>query len=189
MLRTLAITVLLFLGLFTTTAFAATVVPTAGAISDYAQLALSAIAHGQWWAVGSLAVVMLCAAAKKYLPAKYQEGTLGDIVGTGLAFLMGAAVTLATSALAPGFVFSVGLLGTAAKIGLVAIGGYNVLHKVLGWLADWKAMPTWLQPILKLVSSLVGSDAIAKAQKAGDEAVAAKPSTGLADGATVKEIE
>lgn len=189
MLRTLSITILLFLGFFTATAFASSAVPVDGSMGDYAQIALNAIAHGQWWAVGSLAVVMICAALKKYLPAKYQQGELGDIVGTGIAFLMGAAVAMASSALTPGFVFSMATLGLSAKVGLGAVGLYNVLHKLLGYLATASFVPSWLKPVLALVGNLVGSDAIAKAKAAGDAAVAAKPSTGLADGATVKEVE
>lgn len=189
MLRTMCVAILIFLGVTTGTALAATAVPTGGSMSDYVQIALQAIAHGQWWAVGSLAVVMLCAAAKKYLPEKYTTGTTGDIVGTALAFFMGAGVAMATSALTPGFVFAISTLGLAAKVGLGAVGLYNVLHKALGWLAAWKAMPSWLQPILSLIGSLVGSDAIAKAQAAGDAAVKDKPATGIAEGATVKEIE
>lgn len=189
MLRTISISILLFLGVFTATAFAAGTVPTDGSLSDYAQIALNAIAHGQWWAVGSLVVVMLCAAAKKYLPEKYQTGTLGDIVGTGIAFLFGAAVALASTALTPGFVMTLGTLGLAAKVGIGAIGIYNVLHKVLGWLGEWNALPSWLKPILNILGGLVGSDALAKAKAAGDAAVEAKPATGLAGDATVKEVE
>lgn len=189
-LFTMSVIILAFLGTFTATAFAAdAVTPVNGSLMDYAKPIFDAVMHGQLWLGASLAVVLLCAAARKYMPAKWTEGTRGDITGVGLAFLMAFASALAAALATPGAAVSLALMATAGKVGLGAIGGWTILHKVLGWLADWKAMPSWLRALLALVGSVIGSDAITKAQAAGDAAVKASPATGLADGAVVKEIE
>jgi hypothetical protein len=182
----LAILATIALMFFSAAAFASDAVAPADASGvELAKMIFDAVMHSQWWAAAALGVIGLCGIARKYLPASWKEGTKGDIVGTALAFVLAFAGAIFTWAVAPGAVFTTGVLATAAKVGLGAIGGYTILHKVLGWLAGWKALPAWLTPILALVAKLIGSDAVAqqveaKATAAGDAAVAAKPSQGVA---------
>ncbi len=65
---------------------------------------------------------------------------------------------------------------------------YTLVHKLAGWLAGWDKLPSWATSILKMVAMLVGSDAVAKAQAAGDAAVAADPATGMAGDDKVIEV-
>jgi hypothetical protein len=82
---------------------------------------------------------------------------------------------------------------TALKVGFIAVGGYTVIHKVAGWLAasPWiqQHVPPWVTGSLMFLAALFGSDALKKAEAAGDAAVAAKPPTGLAGSDGVKEVE
>jgi hypothetical protein len=190
-LRTIALAILIFLGLFTATAVAAeAMTPQGGTLLDNAQPVLDAIMHGQWWLAASLMVIIACALVKKYMPAAWMEGVKGDMIGTAMVFMVAAAGAVSTALVAPGATISTELLLAAGKVGLGAIGGYTLLHKVLGWLAGWAAMPVWLRTTLQLLGSLVGSDAIATAKAAGDAAVAAAPaSTGLAGDVTVREVK
>lgn len=188
-MRFFAVTILAFLFAFTGTAVAADAVATGPSMTEASKAIFDAVMHGQWWAAAALGVVLACAAARKYLPAKWTDGTRGDIVGTAMAFVMAFAGAIATVMVAPGAAMTAGVALTALKIGVAAIGGYNIIHKVLGWLAAWGKLPAWTLPILKLAATLVGSKAIAKAEKLGDKAVAKSPPTGMSGGDKVVEVE
>jgi hypothetical protein len=189
-MRSIAAFILIFLGVFTGTALAATAAtPDSGSLLDLAKPVFEAVMHGQWWAAAALAVVLLCALAKKYMPDSWTAGIKGDIIGTAMAFVMAFAGAIATWALAPGAIMTMAVVLTAMKIGFAAVGGYTVIHKVVGWLAGWSKLPAWLAPILKLLAGLVGSNAVAKAEAAGDAAVAEHPSTGLAGDTKIVEVE
>ena len=189
-MRFMAALVLLCLAGFTGTALAADAVSsTDPSLLDAAKAVFDAVVHGQWWAAAALVVVLLCAGARRYMPAAWKTGTKGDIVGTGLAFLIASAGAVATVMLAPGAAMTAGVALTAFKIGVAAIGGYTLIHKVLGWLSTWGLLPSWAAPILKLLASLVGSNAVKKAEAAGDKAVAAAPAKGLAGDAQIHEVE
>ena len=74
-------------------------------------------------------------------------------------------------------------MATAAfKIGLSAIGGFVAIHKLASWFAatTWfqTKAPAWLKTGLGLVLSLIGSNAIKKAETAGQKAVDANPPKG-----------
>ena len=174
---------------FTATAFAAgQVTPDGGSLLDHAKPVMDAIMHGQAWLAASLAVVFLCAATRKYLPDQYGgKFARGDVGGVLLAFLMAFAGAVAT-ALTAGGAMSTALALTALKVGLGAAGGYTVLHKLATALVATKwyqdKMPAPVKAVVAFVLSLIGSSAaarakvVAKAEKAGTDAVAKNPGKG-----------
>lgn len=182
------IAILIVLGFFTGTAFAADVA-TDPNTSEVLRQIFDAVVHGQWWLAASAAVVGLCALARKYMPESWKTGVKGDVVGIATTFAIAVAGAVSTTLAAPGVAMSIAVLATAAKIGIVAIGGWNILHKVIGWLAGWSKLPAWVKPILSIIASFIGSSAVKKAEEAGNAAVAANPAPGMVGGGTVREVE
>lgn len=191
MLRTAAFSILFFLGAFTATAFAQGVV-TDGSLADLAKPVLDAVVNGHGWYAAALAVVLLCALAKRFMPASWAEGAKGDVIGVGLVFTMATAAAVGTVLAVPDAVFSWAVLHAAMKVGIGAAGGYTILHKLASALVatDWyKAKaPAWLQMVVAFLLSAIGSDAIPKAEAAGAAAVAAKPADGIAGPEGVREV-
>lgn len=178
--------VLVFLGFFTGTAVAADAVAEPSA-SEALQQIFNAVMHGQWWVAASASVIGACALARRYMPESWKAGTKGDIIGVSLAFVMAFAGAISTWAVAPGAVMSFAVIATASKVGAVAIGGFTIIHKVVGWLVAWGKMPMWATSILSIIATLIGSNAVKKAEAAGDAAVAANPAPGM-NNAEMKEI-
>ena len=189
-MRFTALLILIFLGAFTGTALAADAVSASDpSLTDVMKSIFDAVMHGQWWAAASLGVILACAAARKYMPAAWKTGTKGDIVGTAMAFLMAFAGAIATWAMAPGAAMSIGVILTAGKIGIAAVGGYTLVHKVASWLVAWGKLPAWAVSALKLATMIVGSNAVKKAEAAGDAAVIAEPPKGVAGDEKIIEVE
>lgn len=189
-MRTFAFLALFMLGGFTGTALAANAVAAADpSLSDTTRAIFDAVMHSQWWAVAAYGVILTMIGARKVMPASWKTGTAGDIVGTASAFVLAFAGAIGTWALAPGAAMTVSVLMTALKIGVAAIGSYSVIHKLVGWLAGWGALPAWLKPILSILAGLVGSNAVSKAKEAGDAAVAADPPKGLQGDSTIVEVD
>ena len=188
MIRYISTLILIVLGAFTGTAVAASAAadPTA---SELAKSIFDAVMHGQWWAALAAGVIMACALARKYMPDSWKTGTRGDIIGVSTVFLMSFAGAIATWAIAPGAVMSLAVISTAFKVAAAAIGGWTILHKVAGWLVAWGKLPAWATSILSLITMLIGSDAVTKAESAGDAAVVATPAPGMAAGGTPTEVE
>lgn len=187
-----AFLILIFLGVFTSTALAQGAVAASDpAIGETAKSVFDAVMHGQWWAAAAYGVILALIGARKVMPASWKEGVKGDIIGTATVFVFSFAGAVGTWAFAQsaGAVMTGAVLLTALKIALAAIGGFTAIHKVVGWLAAWGKLPSWLVPLLKLLSSLVGSNAVAKAEAAGDKAVAADPPKGLTGDSKVIEVE
>ncbi len=171
--------ILIFLGCFTGTALAQTAA-TDPATSEVLRQIFEAVLHSRWWGAAAASVVGVCAAVRHYLPEDWKTSVKGDIVGVALAFVTAFAGAIANWALAPGADMSFDVLATAAKIGAVAIGGFTVVHKVIGWLMAWDKLPAWLRPILAIIATVIGSSAVKKAEAAGEAAVAADPARGMA---------
>lgn len=184
-----ALLIVMFLAAFTGTALAAEAVPQDASLFDLAKPIFDAVMHSQWWAAAAMAVILMCAVARKYMPASWTEGTKGDIIGTAMAFTMAFAGAIATWAVAPGAAMSLGVVATAGKIGLAAVGGFTIVHKVAGWLVAWGKLPPWAVAVLKMATMLVGSNAIKKAEAAGEAAVVADPPKGVAGDAPIIEVE
>ncbi len=180
---TLSLVGLLLLS-FVATAFAAgEVTPDDGSLLDLARPVFDAVMHGQYWAGAALAVVMLCAVTRRYMPEAWKSGAKGDVIGTALAFGMASAGALGTGLLAQGTnALTMALAIAALKIGAVAVGGYTVLHKLASALVAtaWfqEKAPAWLKTGVGFALMMFGSRAIEKAEAAGEAAVAANPAGG-----------
>lgn len=153
---------------------------------DLARPVLDAIVAGQYWIAAALAVVLLTAAAAKYLPdaygGKYVRSSLGKMATAALMSFAGGVATWMT---AHGVsVPSAATFAAAGHVALAAIGGWMILHKLATELTatKWYAgkAPAWLKALLAFVLSIVGSSAAvkAKAEAAGEAAVAANPAPG-----------
>lgn len=188
-MRLIAIFVLCLLAAFTGTAFAAGSSPDGQSLLDFAKPIFDAVVHGQWWAAAAAAVVLGCALARKHMPAHWTTGVKGDIIGTASAFIVAFFGAIGTWFVAPGAVMSAAVALTALKVGVAAIGGYNILHKLATWAIASGKLPAWALPILTLVTKLIGSNAVEKAQADGDKAVAADPPKGMTGGDKVIEVE
>lgn len=191
-MRYIASLILLFLIAFTGTALAADPnVSVDPSVSEAFKAIMDAITKGQWWAVAAYGVILAVIGARKIMPASWKEGAKGDIIGVATTFVMAFAGAIGTWALAAGAgaAFTSAVALTALKIGAAAIGGYTVIHKLAGWLVASGVLPAWAAPIVKLLAGLVGSNAVKKAEAAGDKAVAAKPTTGTAGDKQIVEIE
>lgn len=187
-MRFTIVLVLLVLGGFTGTALAANAASDPST-TEIAKTVLDAVMHSNWWAAAAYGVILAVMAVRYFLPAAWKTGTKGDIVGTALAFVLAFAGAVGTVVIAPGAVMTAGVALTALKVGVAAIGVYNIVHKVAGWLLEWEALPSFLRPVLTVLTSLVGSNAVAKAEAAGAAAVQANPPTGLAGDATIREVK
>ena len=170
----------------TATAFAADVaVPEDGSLRDLVQPVYDAIVAGNYWAAAALGVVLMTAAARKYLPDNYGGKFIrSDVGGMLTAFVMAFAGAVGTAFAAPGATMSLAILKPAFGVGVIAIGGFTAIHKLASWLVKTKfyqdKVPAWIKTPLSLLLALIGSSssAVAKAEKAGDKAVADKPAGG-----------
>lgn len=166
---------------FTATAGAAgAVAPEDGSWLDLARPVLDAVLGGHWFLAAALALVLTVGLASKYGAKRFPVLATGP--GKALLVLVGAfggaLATAATAATAP----SLALMWTAAKVAFFAAGGYSLVSSLVGPLVT-KA-PAWLRPFLDMVLWFFNrkptAAAVAKAEAAGNAAVAAKPSTGVA---------
>lgn len=183
---------LLYLGVFTGTALAADAVAASDpSFSELAKSILDAVTHSNWYAAAAYGVIIGMIGARKFMPASWKEGIKGDIVGTATVFAMAFAGAIATWAvgLGAGASMTVAVALTAVKVATAAIGGYTVIHKVVGWLTAWGKLPAWMVPVLKMLAALVGSNAIKKAEAAGNAAVVADPPKGMAGDSKIVEVE
>lgn len=179
---------------FSATAFAAdTIAPPNASIMDLAKPVFNAFSGGHYAYAAALGVILLVAVLKKasarYLPSTVVNALHSDAGGSALALAGATATAMAAGLAAPGAVVTFGLLKTALLVGVGAAGGYAVLKNlviepVLKPLAS-KA-PAWAQPIFTLVfwifdkpDSVLATEANAAA--AGEAAVKANPSPGVAE--------
>lgn len=187
-IRYTAFLILVLLLGFTGTALAQSAA-TDPSVSDTTKLIFDAVMHSQWWAAAAYGVILAMIGVRKLMPASWKDGIKGDIIGTTSTFVLAFAGSVATVLAAPGAVMTLAVAATAVKIGVAAIGGYTVVHKIVGWLSTWDKMPAWLTPILKLLATVVGSNAVSKAEAAGAAAVANDPPKGMVGTDTVHEVE
>jgi hypothetical protein len=165
---------------FTATAFAAS---SAGAVDEslveLAKPLYAAVMSGQWMLAAAAALVFFVAAARKYAAPRWPF--LASDAGGVLLVLLGSFGGAAGTALAAGAVPSLAMAWVALGVAVSAAGGYSILKKLAGPLVP-KA-PMWLQPLFRLVLWFFDHStepAVAEATKAGNDAVAAKPPTGVA---------
>lgn len=156
--------------------------------SDLISLAkpiLAAVMSGQWAAGAALALVLLVAATRKY-GAKRWPVLATDAGGTAMTLVGSFGGALATALLA-GSAPTLALVWAALGIAVAASGGYTMIKRLalplLGAIVD--RLPAWAsapaKAVLTVVASLLGAGgAVQKAEKAGKDAVEAKPATGAA---------
>lgn len=183
-LSTLAVA---FLAFGATAVAAGEVSPDDGSLLDLARPVMDAVMKGNYWLAAALGVILLTAATRKYLPDAY-GGRLARSQwgGRATAFLYAFAGAIANAAAVDGtiFVMTGALAFTALKVGGAAIGGFMALHELAKWFTATKwyqaKMPAPLKALIAFVLGLIGSStaALAKAEKAGDDAVKANPPTG-----------
>lgn len=178
---------------FVTMAYAAGPSTEPEPILDLAKPVLDAIMHGQWWLAASAGLILVVSALRKYAPVEGRFGWLGravastpGVMGTTFALAFGGAVFNALLALGPAGVMSLAIAKTALWIGVAAIGAWKAVHTLATWAVSTNfyktKVPASVQAIVAFVLGLLGSNAIAKAEAAGQKAVDAKPATGSTDG-------
>jgi hypothetical protein len=169
---------------FTATAFASQAVAGEdGSWLDLARPVLDAVLGGQWFLAAALALVLAAGLASKYGAKRWP--VLGTGAGKAALVLLGAFGGACATALAAGTAPTAALMWTATQLAFAAAGGYSLVRALLGPLVA-KA-PAWLRPFIDLVlwffdrkASKPSAADVAVAEAAGEAAVAAKPSTGVA---------
>lgn len=172
---------------FQVSAFAATAaVPDPnGSWLDLAKPVLDAVLHGNGWIAAASFLVLASAFTLKVLAPKYAffRSATGALVIVFSGAYGGAVLTALSAA---GTTALTGALALAAlKIAVVAAGGYSVLRPLLVDVVEpfLLARFPWMSPFLDLLTYFFDKPAvavIAKAEKAGNDAVAAKISLGVA---------
>lgn len=192
LLTTGALAVLLFLVAFAGTALAADAVATQTDASwlDMLRPVYDAFRGGHYVASGALAVVLLVALLKRYGGSgKFGSFVSGKIGSTLTVLVASFAGSIAAATASNAWQWS--MLETAGTVAAAAAGGYTILKDLIvdpliasNWYTN-KA-PAWLKAGMGLVLWIFDKPAataatIATAEKAGADAVAAKPSQGVAD--------
>lgn len=139
----------------------------------------SAFGDGQYAYATVLSIVALTTVTKTYLQPRFSW--LQKDYGNTLLVLVSATALAMVSPLSTGVAFSLDLLWSAVKAGAAAAGGFKMVKElfVKPFLLPLRnKAPAWLKPILSLVIWFFENNAVEKAEKAGEEAVAKNPSTG-----------
>ena len=180
---------------FGATALAAgAVAPSSGSLLDLAKPVYEAISSGHYIACAALALILAMALVRRYAPkylgatvAKFVNSDAGNAISTLVVSFLGAVATGTAAGVHWGGL-STHLLWTSLLVGVTAVGGYEVLLHLLAGpvLAKIETkLPAWMQPIVGLLLGVFNKDsgnaqALAKAQAAGQAAVAANPAPGVA---------
>lgn len=167
---------------------ASTVTPDDGNLLDLARPVFDEIMKGHYVAAASLALILCVALVKRYAPGKAGEFVKSDVGGSLTTLLMSFGGALATATMG-GAPWSWAMGWTAATLAVTAAGGYVLIKKlivepILRPLS--KKTPAWMAPVWSMIFWAFDRkvEAAANATKAGDVAVAAKPSTGIVPPAT-----
>lgn len=165
-----------FLGAFAGVAFAEP-----EALIDLAKPVLSAILSGQYAYAAALALVLAVAAARRYGGARFPF-LRSDAGGASLALVGGIGGALVNSLAAGGGV-SLALLWSALLVAVGAAGGYSLIKRlivtpILEPLAARAPAP--IRAVLGVILWAFRSNAAADATAAGNAAVVASPSSGVA---------
>jgi hypothetical protein len=159
------------------------VAPEDGNVFDLAKPFYEAIMGGQYWLAAMFGLILATTAAKRYLPGKagtFVNGQYGQ-PATVLVIAFAGSAAAALVAIGPGAVLTGALAWAALKMAVSAAGGYALLKQFVVPLLvklEPKA-PAWLKWAFPLMLwAFSKSPAKAVAEKAGDDAVAAKPPAG-----------
>lgn len=175
-----------FLASFAGVAFAQTAVASSENPLEMLRPIYDAVAHGNYWLGGSLALVALCTAARKW-GVKYIPALATDVGATILVLLTSFGTAFAAGAAAGDVTPATAWL--AVKWAVSAAGGWALINKLVAkplldstWFQT-KA-PAWLQLAARGLLWIFTKPAEVKAleaQRAGDAAVAAKPAQGISE--------
>lgn len=174
---------------FGATAYAAgAAAPTEGSLLDLAKPVFEAVMSGQGWLAAALALVLLVTAARRYGAVRFPflGSKLGGVALNLLLSFGGAAAT----AIMAGASASFGLAFTALKVAVAAASGFELVKELIApmlrGLVD-RLHSAKLRAMLHAGLNFAlwafenrGKAAVAKAEKAGDAAVEAKPAAGAA---------
>lgn len=172
-------TFILFLLGFTTGADAARLAEEETVLPDLVGPVLDAFATGQPVVAAMLALVLIAALASRYGAKKWPW--LAGSTGKASLVMLGAFGASGAAALMGGGSLSLALLGTAVMVAVQAAGGYSLVKSlVIDPLRPLVAKgPVWLQFGFSMLSWMFNKPVkpdpgitLAKAEKAGDEAVA-----------------
>lgn len=189
---TAALAVLLGLFCFAGTALAADAVATQTDTSwlDMLRPVYDAFHAGHYLAAGALVVVLLVSLVKKYAGSGKFGAFVGGKIGSTLAVLVASFAGTIAAATASGD-WNTGMLSSAGLVAIAAAGGYTVLKDLIVdplVASNWykTKAPSWLKGGMQLVlwifdKPAAAAQVVATAEKAGADAVAAKPSAGVAD--------
>lgn len=158
--------------------------PEDGNLLDLAKPVFDAVMHGQGWLAAALALVLVVAGARRYLPKwfpskfSWMSSGAGTTLTTFLLSIGGALSTAFAAGAGPSFA----LFKTASMVALAAAGGYEALKylvaPILRKLRD-KA-PAWARPVIDMLLWVFDRpDPIAEAEAAGEEAVKKNPAPGV----------
>ncbi len=127
----------------------------------------------------AVALILVVALARKALAPRFAF-LRSDLGAVSLTVGMGLTCGVA-NALVAGSAMSWGLLWAAFGVSVQAAGGYSVIKKALLPLLEKLSGYPYIGPVAKFLALvLAGSLAVKKAEAAGQAAVDAKPSTGVA---------
>jgi hypothetical protein len=181
---TLSFAVLALLAFAGTASAAGAAAPEDGNILDLAKPVFDAVMAGNYWLGAAAALVLLVAATRRY-GAKWFPRALGWVNsswGTPVAVLLASFGGAMATALAAGSGPSLAMVKVAFGIAITAAGGYKLVKELavplLTKLRD--KLPAWARPLVDVLLWAFQRDPVAKAEAAGDAAVADKPSTGIA---------
>jgi hypothetical protein len=178
-MKNISVGVLVFLFSFTGTALAADLA-TDPSVTDLIKPIFEAVKSGNSFLAAAMTLVLLVALARRYGISRFPF--LGSDAGGAAMTLVGSFGGALSTALLAGSAPSLGLLSTALGIAVAASGGYSMAKRLLVPLLEKLATkcPAWMHPMFDLVLWVFGrSSAIAKAEKAGADALKADPAKGL----------
>lgn len=186
-MKTVLLSVLVFLGVFGGTAAASTGVAETGWL-ELAEPVYRAILAGQYWAAAAFALVLATAGARRLLAPRVPFFR-SDAGGTLLLVLGSFGGALGTAILAAGVTApSLAMAKAALWIAFAAGGGYTAVKRLVLPVALWleARLPWYLRPLasllvraLGLVTSPPSPALVAEAVQAGRDAVVISPSAGV----------
>lgn len=163
---------------------AAAASPDNGNLLDLARPIFDEVMKGHYIASAALALGFSMALLKRYAPGKFGVFVHSDTGGSLVTLVMAMSGALATATMG-GATWHWGMLSTALMVGVVAMGGYTAIKRlIIDPLVRPLAakLPPWAQPVLSLVLWMFDrrfqADPAKEAAAAGDAAVAADPGAG-----------
>lgn len=150
-----------------------------GGLLDLARPVFDAVMGGNYAYAAALALVFAVALARRYGSKRWPW--LGGDVGGSLLVLLGSFGGAVATAVAGGAGLSLTVVWMACKVAAGASGGYTLIKRLAVPLlrSIIQKLPKLAQKPFGLILWMFEGSAVAKAEKAGDAAVAANPASGV----------